>query len=331
MLSLHRGHRAAGTALALALALLLGGCGDDDPAPGSGDGGWTATEDPVDRSGLVWAADGVVHLGDGSTIDTGSDLEGYVVAGDGVYFVKATDDGGSGKIFHATPDGVDATGAYADARSLKPSADGRYLGFIDMTTGQEDGFGTPVATAVVVDLDQGKEVVRSTDGMGDPDGDDDLLDLYEDSDAPFVFGVTDDTAYIGTTDGAFAYDLASGEGTQVADTTTDARDQDWYHQLNPDRATNPSGTWSILNRYDGRPPLLVPDHGKPVAGDAPFDVWGLDSWLDDSTAVGSAAPAEEGGTGVVLLTCVVPSGACTTVPGTEDGVLIPEDRRQAGA
>jgi hypothetical protein len=167
--------------------------------------------------------------------------------------------------------------------------------------------------------------VRSTDGMGDPDSDVDLLNLYEDTDEPSVYGVSADTAYIGTPDGVFAYDLASGEGSQVADTFSDAQDQDWYLELHPDRTSNPSGTWTIRNRYDGRPPLLVPEQGKPVTGHAPFDVWGLNSWLDESTAVGSAAPGAEGGTGVVLITCTVPSGACETVPGTEDGAELPED------
>ena len=116
----------------------------------------------------------------------------------------------------------------------------------------------------------------------------------------------------------------------MADHFSEAQDQDWYLELDPDRSTNPSGTWSIQNRYDGRPPLLVPAQGKPVPGDAPFDVWGLDWWLDDTTAVGSAAPGVEGGTGVVVITCTVPSGACEAVPGTEDGAMLPEDQHTYG-
>ena len=83
-------------------AVLLVGCGTgtgtgsgDGSGEGSGNGGgdqtgpssaiaWPGSTRRLDTAGLVWALDGVVHLGDGTEIDTGRDTSQFVVAGDGV-------------------------------------------------------------------------------------------------------------------------------------------------------------------------------------------------------------------------------------------------------
>lgn len=311
--------RRAGLAGLLLATAVLVGCDDEDPAGGGADGAsWTRSEDPVDPTGLVWATEGIVRLGDDTTIDTGEEIESYVVAGDGIYFVPASPPGA--ELMLATTDGVESTGAIADPATLRTSPDGRYLAFIDRTTGPDGGGDTPLATAVVVDLSEGEEVVRSSDAMGDPD--DDLRDDYEEQE-PTVFGLTDDTAYVGGPDGAISYELATGEGSPAADSIGAAIEEDWYEDLRLlDATTNPAGTWSIEVDFRGRPPRLVPTSGEPVTTRAAYDEWVLNSWLDDDTAVGSTGGAD----GVVLLTCAVPTGACEPVPGTETGVLLPVDR-----
>lgn len=313
-------------AAAVTLALVLAaGCGDDE---GGGDGGWPPSGDPVDATGPVYAVGDTVHLGDGSTIGLGDEPAQFLLAGDGVYFVPATGDGLSGQLLRATPDGVTETGAEAEARSLRTSPDRTHLAFIDLTTGEEDQWGTPVATAVVVDLASGEEVVRTTEGMGDPDGDDDLFDLYEDADGPSIVAVTDEAAYVSTpTDGIWAYDLASGDGEKVADSGAEVMDEPWYPSLPQDSTApvpNPSGTWSYVNpSLLDDPPFFEPADGAPVTTRADLERWGLAGWLDDETALGIGGDAV--GEVRVLVTCTVPTGRCTTVEGTEGGVQLPLD------
>lgn len=307
----------AGGAVVLVLALM--GCGADaGGGGGSGDSSvdWEASTERVDGTGLVYAVDDVVHLGDGSTIDLRTEPAGFVLAGDGVYFVPVGDDA-DGDLRLATADGVDSTGARADASSLRTSPDGRFLAFIDDRTGAEDRFGTPVATAVVVDLAAGEEVLRSTDGMGDPEGDDDLADLYEDADGPAVLGVTGDTAYVDTPDGARAYDLADGQGREVPESQ-----MPWVEDEQED-LVSPAGTWRIDNPLDG-PPLLRPvAGGRAVVTSADgVESWAVTGWLDDETVVASGDPVGERW---APLTCRLPSGRCTRVPGTEGGALRSED------
>jgi hypothetical protein len=317
--------RLVAAGLTAGLVLTLAACGDDPAADGAD--GWSRSTDPVDTTGLVYEVDGVVHLGDGTTIDLGADPEVWVLAGDGVYFVVESD-ATSGPIRLATPDGVEDTGGVAAARSLRVSPDGRHLAFLDMTTGEEDGYGTPVATAVVVNLVDGEEVVRSADGMGDPDGGDDLRDLYEDASLG-ILAVTDDTAYVDTTDdGILAYDLATGDAERVADDANELSTEDWYAALvSPGPITNDAGTWTIQNRYDGGAPRLAPTSGHAVPARAPdgavLSFWSLVRWLDDSTALGVADADRSEQSGSVLMTCTVPSGQCTFVPGTEGGASLP--------
>ncbi|GGO73828.1 hypothetical protein [Nocardioides deserti] len=320
--------RPAAAAGAAVLVLLLGACGDDSASGiGGGDAGttWSAAADPLDTSGLVWAADGTVHLPDGSTIETEQDIAAYVVAGPGAYVVPADDDGSTGRLLLATPDGtVEETGAQVDPATLRTSPDGRYLAFVDPATGEQDEYGTPVGTVVVVDTVEGEEVVRSAEGMGDP-GSDDLADLYEDAEEPAVLGLTDTTAYVVGPDAVLAYDLATGDATTAAGSASEAYDADWFAELRPEAAlTNPAGTWTIVDPPTGDPVRLVPEGGgDPVATRVPGGgVYELDSWLDDETAVGGALDGQTD----VLIGCSLPSGDCEPLPGVPPGALLPVDR-----
>ncbi|MCR6032646.1 hypothetical protein GGQ22_14555 [Nocardioides sp. zg-579] len=319
------------TGLTVTALLVLSGCGEDGSAAEprtDGAAAWTGAAAPVDPSGLVWAADGAVHLGDGTVIDTEQQIEAYVVAGDGVYLVPAGDHEGPGApLLLATEDRLEETGARVEPDTLRTSPDGRYLAFIDPATGEQDAFGTPVATAVVVDTVRGEEVVRSSEGMGDV-GEDDLADLYEDAESPEVLGLTDTTAYVAGPDGVRAHDLASGEGSVVADSASEVYDTDWFAALRgEDALTNPAGTWRIVDPTDGSPVRLVPEGGgAPVVTRSPVDVYELDSWLDDETAVGGGLDGETD----LLLACTLPTGECAPPPGVPAGALLPVDRSGPG-
>lgn len=311
---------AASAALAAAV-LLAAGCSDPSTGGGPTDRGtdaddavWTST-DPVETSGLIWASDDVVHLSDGTTIDVGGPMTTYVVAGDGVWFTPAdSEESGTehsttttGPLHFAGRDGeVSDTGLTVYVESLGGSPDGRYLGLVDATSGEEDAFsGTPQATAVVVDLSSGERVVDTTDGMGDPDEDDLAHDYPEvslsvrfpEADAAFVQGLGEDRLYA----------LPAGDGEVV-----DPIDSPLHDPL--DR-TNQDGTWTIDDR--GKVDVLVSAEGKRVRPRTGTASWQLGWWQDAGTVVAAAVDGDT----ATLVTCVVPSGDCTPVDGTS-GLLL---------
>lgn len=291
-------------AVALAAMVLLAACGSGGESPDGGpdlEGPWLTSSDPVATEGLPWAADGTVHLADGETIETGGPVRAFVVAGDGVFFFPADGEDEAGETgtgsaelsFVAPGESPVGTGLELRTDSLAASPDGRYVGGIDLTSGEEDEFGTPVAVARVVDLREGEEVVTSSEGMGDP-AEDDLAVLYEDS--RLRLALTDDTAYVETArDGVLAHDLGSGEVTAAED------DGPFRDPLSPQ---SPDGAWTIVDRPDDD--VVRSADGDTVAPSAGGDRLSLYGWLDDERVLG-VAEAAEGGT---LVTCTVPAGDC---------------------
>ena len=308
----------------LAAALLLvavttGACGDDqDPRPTTQS--WPTTQDPLAVSGLVWARGSEVHLGDADrTLDVGSQIATFVVAGDGVFFTRQSDEPGDGS-YGGSPEQADRPLYYSEgtgrpirvapsAGSLRASPDGRYLAFLDLATGTKDQVGTAQIQTVVVDLTTGKEVVRSAQGMGDPSSDD-LGAVYPES-PPRLIKVDDRTAYVAPFHGdVLAFDLGTGKATTVAADAAQPPYQD---------GRNDPGTWRILDPLNDRD-RFQPEHGRAVAPSGVPGKIGLGFWLDDSTALGYALTQP----GTPLLTCVVPSGRCTEVPGTRGDHIVYE-------
>ncbi len=312
--------------LALAALGALAGCGDA-PADGqagaasdSADGAWRTSTDPLPTDGLAWASGSTVHLADGTTIDTGAPLRTFVVAGDGVFFLPAEDsedEASTGideqEVQYAAPGGeVTATGLTLVTRTLAASPDGRYLGGIDASVGEQDEYGTPVATARVFDLETGEEVVRSAEGMGDP-GEDDLSVLYENVEID-VAALTSDTAYVEVADGTLAYDLASGDSTTADPPELDA-------------TTSPDGAWQVIDR-PGLADVLESTDGEVVAPRTGSERWTLSFWADDDTVVGVAVDGPGRGPRVDpddttrLMTCTVPAGRCDVVADTAGELVV---------
>lgn len=316
--------RAAALALAALGALgALAGC-SDTPTTGSGagapdgadpadaadraDGAWRTSTDPLPTDGLAWASGSTVHLADGTTIDTGAPLRTFVVAGDGVFFLPAEDpedEASTGideqEVQYAAPGGeVTATGLTLVTRTLAASPDGRFLGGIDAATGEQDDYGTPVATARVFDLETGEEVVRSAEGMGDP-GADDLSVLYENVEID-VAALTADTAYVEVAGGTLAYDLATGDSSEA-------------DPPEPDATTSPDGAWRVADR-PGLADVLESTDGETVVPRTGGPRWTLSFWADDDTVVGVAVDGPGRGPRVDpddttrLMTCDVPAGRC---------------------
>ncbi|MEV7395659.1 hypothetical protein [Aeromicrobium sp. NPDC092404] len=320
----------------LITGLLLAAC--DSPDAGGLD--WPGVDEPLGaEAGLSWAnwRTGEVHLPDGSTVESGRPIASFVVAGRGAYVV----DRASKELVEVTADGARETGAVVD-ETPTASPDGRYLAFLDTEAGPANNEDVHVLTSVVVDLETGEEVLRSTRGMGDPDKDD-LTVLYDDV-AHGVLAVSDATAWIHAAKGyVLAVDLATGEVERESDADLGGEQHPWVTpQLSPPTAggdANPDRTWGIyhVNKMDPKistdPAVRFPYDELERAGGTRLvprvDArnWYLKQWVDNTTVAGFANTGLDDPERVKrtmpssLLTCTVPSGECELVPDSDDAIL----------
>jgi len=278
---------------------------------------WPSGGEPLDPSGVVWAEGHTVHLGDDTTVDTRDPVHEYAIAGDAVYFTRAGDEAGADdpvdtRLWRATRQTVEQTDAYA--AELTATADGRYLVYLDEESGPEDDHGTPVATVVAVDTRTGEETVRSTEGMGSTS--DDLAALYEDS-PPTLRLVTGDTAYVSAAGTTRAFDLGSGDAEEVEAEAVPGLES------SGDLAWNASRSWAIEDTHAQERDVFVSADDRRVAPRTGTRTRDLVQWIDDTTAVAVVVrPPGLGEDGLyhglesaALLSCEVPSGRCSDVPG----------------
>lgn len=294
----------------LLLGALVTGCADDaDGSAGRADDGrWRTSTAPVDASGLSWAVGSTVHLADGTTVDTGRPPRAYVVAGDGVFFVPADDDASAGDASFTGADlwfvspGEDPgpTGLEVAGSGLVRTPDGSRLVVLDAD--YDEG------TAVMrfLDLSSGEETT-SEDGM-DTSGIDDPVDHLLEAEVE-ILAVDDERVRARVIEGEMVYDLRTAEGAPATDDEP---------PLVRDPLTSPDGTWRI-EKPDSGPDRVVDADGRAVDLQVPQERWNLSWWADPETAVGTviAGPGTgkrttEGDT-VTLLSCKVPTGACTVL------------------
>lgn len=279
--------RATAVVTVLVPALLLAGCagGDEgrarsgDPTSGSGASGapeWPAAETPLEVDGPAWWADGALHLGNGTTIpvgDSGREPGDLVVGGDRVWVrgwtppadLPSTDRGDDDLGPHDALHLVDASGEIDDTDvevdSLAASPDGRYVAHIDLSSGEEDRYGTPQAATVVVDTQTGEEVVRSTDGMGDRSTDD-FAALYPDVELELL-GFADGRFWVDAAEGLRAVDPTDGRIVAV-DPEDEPEDAPWREVVAPAPAGVDPARWLPLQRLaDGSVVAVVADPAGP--------------------------------------------------------------------
>lgn len=287
---------------ALLVPLALVGCdggGSGDAPDPAVEVAWPATDVPLAEGGLVWWADGELHRGDGATVPVGGpDREpgDLVVGGDRVWVrgweppadlpsTDRDDDLGHPDDLHL----VDASGDVEDldvrVDSLAASPDGRYVALIDLTSGEEDRYGTPQAATVVVDTRTGEEVVRSADGMGDR-ATDDLAALYPDVELE-VRGFADGVFWIDTAEGTRTVDPTDGRVAAVGP-GDEPEDAPWQETVAPAPAGVEPARWLPLQRLADGTVVAVVDGG-----------------------------ADEG----VLATCAPGADRCDPVPGSAGRVV----------
>ena len=294
----------------LLLGALVTGCTDDaDGTAGlADDGRWRTSTAPVDASGVSWAVGSTVHLADGTTVDTGRPPRAFIVAGDGVFFVPADGDTSTGDSAFTGADlwfvrpgaGPVPTGLEVAGTGLARTPDGTRLVVLDAD--HDEG------TAVMrfLDLSSGEETT-SEDGM-DTSGIDDPVDHLLEAEVE-ILAVDDERVRARVIEGEEVYDLRNGEGAPASDDEP---------PLVRDALTSPDGTWRI-EKPDSGPDRVVDADGRVVDLQVPQERWNLSWWADQETAVGTVITGPgtgkrttEGDT-VTLLSCTVPTGACTVL------------------
>jgi hypothetical protein len=328
------------TMLVAAATLTLAACGSDEGALD-----WPDTDDPSGArgAGLVWAdaETGDIHLS-GSTLAADRSISSFVIAGKGAYVVDKNDQA----LVEVTSDGARETGAYAEEEPIA-SPNGRYLAFIDPKAGPKYKGEVPQLVSVVVDLETGDEVFRSTRGMGDPDKDD-LTALYGDA-AYGVLAVTNKTAYILVPEGGvLAINLASSKVTKMPSDDLWGGDGPWMRPRRPadvqGKDWNPDRSWAIeevrvrvpevdKEKFQRRDVLVRADGTKVVPRPGTIN-WMFEHWIDKSTVVGYVDtylvdpdpefPDPDSTTTFrpsSLVTCTVPDGECTIVPDSDHAIL----------
>lgn len=316
---------------AAALALAAGGVA---VALGGGD----AAKDPGPADGLAppevsWVVGNTLHTASAS-YDLGRRAEAYVRTRAGYAFL--VDDGTDGTVYSLVDGKVERIGAGAAGQvNLVGDENGSVVGWVDRSG--------DVPAYVTVDL-----------ATGERQRHDEHLDASMAGGEPprlaWILAIDDGTAYWLDLRGTVATDLATGESDVIAppaamswigdvtvglrvglveddggaDLGTDLRDRDGRVLLpaSDDRfygVVSPDGRW--VTTADGTVVEVATGEEYSVAAAVRADALFAYDWMDGDTAVVLA----ERGDAVELLTCDVPSGACSTVTTIEltDDLVLP--------
>lgn len=310
----------AGAGLALVLVGTVVACGGSEKSYDLPH--WPAVADPQGATMVSWSQGSVIYRADGSKVDVGRPVEAYVAAGGG--YLAVVDSEGSeeppGNLYHASLAGeVEPVGAFVHAQSFNASPDGRFFAYLDSTLGERDEHDVAVKQMVVVDLRAGKELVRSSEGMGDPE-EDDLGADYENHPVGFA-GITDQIAYFYNIHQSLGYALPSGKKVGVPE-----EGKPW-EQPETVPEWNPAHTWRLLTtgRHKGKNARIESADGRQLTPRIDAEHWNIVDWVDDDTWVGRAVrgPGTIGDHATAsrrtwsLFTCDVPDLGCRTLPGSE--------------
>ncbi|MGZ8744391.1 MAG: hypothetical protein ACXWXO_15855 [Nocardioides sp.] len=314
------GSAAAAVAVAALAPALLGAPGSDPVSPGAGRDGFPVTTgdlpgDMFAQGRVTWAMGSVIHYGD-ITVDVGMPVTAFVRTQIG--FVFASD----GEVWQVDGDAQQLIGhVHPKHPRLVSDEETPAAGWVD-PTGDRPAF-------VVYDHGTGATTTfdeETTPGMGS---------LADEEDPAYFYAVDDGTAYWRDQRGAVATDLATGETTVV-----DAGARNGFDIMDVEDgliAFNAADDGTALGRTRGDAVLLPDAYGSmgSFSPDAAFYTADADEpqvyatatgeqvqldlggyafatgvgWVDDSTVVVLAAQTEQ--SSVELLTCALPSGACT--------------------
>jgi hypothetical protein len=311
---------AAAVAVAALAPNLLGDERAADPASGTGRDAYPVTSGDLPRDmfaqgRVVWSQDSVIHYGD-VTVDVGRPVDAFVRTQIG--FVFASD----GEVWQVDGDAQKRIG-HVDAKHPRLVSDEETpaAGWVD-PTGDTPAF-------VVFDHGTG-ETTRydedTTPGMGS---------LADEKNPAYFYAIDDGTAYWRDERGAVATDLATGDvrvidagaqgGFGIVDVEDDliAFSEEQGTRLGQsidDTGTMLEGAYGSMADFSPNARYYASDADEAQVYDAstgeqvPIDLPGYGfatafSWIGDDTVVILASKSEK--SSAELLTCAVPSGACT--------------------
>ncbi len=305
-----------------------------------------ATSRAVDfsRPELLWAEETTLYYGD-ETFDLGSaHVRGMAPSPHGIFLEVARKPGYQviprwvlfdGKRVHELPGEPD---------DVTVSPDGRYAGWLDRKGPLRPG--GRLAAVVVVDLETGDTVFRTSEGMGGFT--DDLGDLYEELDPRFLGFDTDNRPYWSLGERRRA-DLATGAvevaerkappgaeaSTVMVGTVTDPRRgtrvsvRDGKELPGQDAAESgwlsPDGRWLLSTETNGVTPRVTrPGTGEEIRLDTPGQGLYAGSWLDEDALTLLVVPRRVKSFQTDLqdellgrwVRCTLPDGSCTVVATT---------------
>ncbi len=313
------GAAVAVAAAALAPALLGGATGTDSVTPGTARDGYPVTTGDLPRDmfaqgRVTWAMGSVIHYGD-ITVDVGMPVTAFVRTEIG--FVFASD----GEVWQVDGDAQARIGS-VDPKNprLVSDEESPAAGWVDPTGDQPAFVVYDHGTGATTSFDE-----ATTPGMGS---------LADEENPAYFYAVDDGTAYWRDTRGAVAVDVATGEvtvvdaearngfdivdveddlvafstdqGTRVGESRSDGVDlADAYGSMgdfSPDARFYTSDA-DAAQVYDTRSGESLTVDLSGYAFSTGF------GWVDDTTVVVLAARTEQ--SSAELLTCALPSGACT--------------------
>jgi hypothetical protein len=308
-----------GAAGVAAAALVVTGivltAGGDDP-------GSTVAGDPAPVDAVTWTVGQTLHTADGQTFDVGHDVTAFVRTSVGYAFLDDNDE-----VFSFIDGKVEDVGTVSHPYpQLYADDEGSLVGWVD---GTEDG-----RRFVVHDLAD-----DTTETFGDPSG----MEQRSEFDSFVMYAIDGRTAYVRDSRGAIAYDVDTGSVRVIED-----RPRDWFDikgvedgviafqtglTSSDDIAGTVLGTsptsgvelfpgWGGPARFspDGRwvslegdePAVYDAETGSQVTIDLDGRPFGTGyEWLDDDTLLFGASEKMVGP--LQILSCEIPSGACTVV------------------
>ncbi|KQT90704.1 hypothetical protein ASG49_13160 [Marmoricola sp. Leaf446] len=279
--------------------LALTGCGDVGGA--SGDRPFTLPVGPTrwDATAPAWLLDGTLHVGE-RTVELGDDVDQFALGATGVYWMRGR------TLMFTSAEGETQRVEDVGWGNLAVSADRSVFATVDQSRGPTDRYGTHVLQAAAFDTRTGEQLYRTPDE--EPDGSDDLADLYSET-MPLLQGVSTERLFFGSStidlgDGSIRPMTKDSEDNDVFEGYPETRFADGYRVgirgegrtrrvagsavygvgvLSPDRTTLfDTGRWPTdAVAYDA-----TTGRQRPI--DAPWEHFTLVGWVDDDTFFGVA-------------------------------------------
>lgn len=287
-----------GLAVALVLVLLpVGGLvllRDVQDRPGDARYESRAT---FDAGELAWASHGTIHAGDGQVVEVGDGLDRWVISEVGVFLTTDEPAGRAGyapaaRLYFTDGSGAPAfTGHDIDPLSLNASPDGRYVSYVETTSGPTSD-DQPWSTTLVLDVREHAVVVRESASIR-TSLTQDAVALFSELEGDTRGGAAfleDGKALVrGPGFDDLVVDLETGDRTPVAESRGFSY---------PGSSTAPDQAHSILVDADGRPSVEEVDLPIPPGAE-------LVGWRSDDLVHG----VDRGR----LLLCSVAQATCQTL------------------